>query len=122
MEEYDVTGKSNSSGKVDDFLKLFRNKYELLSGMLKNRHNLNPIPLKTLSSVSDKEKVDVIGMVSKKWITKKGHTAFELEDLEHKCIALVMEKEKELIDKAQRVIEDNVIGLREQMGERFYYS
>jgi len=112
MEEYDVTGKSNSSGKVDDFLKLFRSKYELLSGMLKNRHNLNPIPLKSLSSTSDKEKVDVIGMVSKKWITKKGHTAFELEDLDYKCIALVMEKDKDLVEKAQRVIEDNVIGVK----------
>lgn len=112
MEEYDVTGKSNSSGKVDDFLRLFRSKYELLSNMLKTRHNLNPITLKSLSSITDKEKVDVIGMVSKKWVTKKGHLAFELEDLEHKCIALVMEKDKELTLKAERVIEDNVIGVK----------
>ena len=112
MEEYDVTGKSNSNGKVDDFLKLFRSKYELLSNMLKSRHNLNPVPLKSLEGTADKEKVDVIGMVNKKWITKKGHTAFELEDLDSKCIALVMEKEKVLIEKAERVIEDNVIGVK----------
>jgi DNA polymerase II small subunit len=112
MEEYDVTGKSNSEGKVDDFLRLFRSKYELLSGMLKARHNLNAVPIKNLAAIRDKDSVDVIGMVNKKWITKKGHTAFEIEDTESKCIALVMEKEKLLIEKSERVIEDNVIGIK----------
>jgi DNA polymerase II small subunit len=112
MEEYDVTGKSNSEGKVSNFLRMFRSKYDLLSAMLKTRHNLNPRGIKNLAEVRDKEQVDVIGMVNKKWITKKGHTAFEIEDLDTKCIALVMEKEKALIEKADRVIEDNVIGIK----------
>ncbi|MFA6065029.1 MAG: metallophosphoesterase [archaeon] len=112
MEEYDVTGKSSSEGKVDDFLRLFRSKYELLSSMLKARHNLSPIPIKNLAGIHDKEKVDVIGIVNKKWITKKGHTAFEIEDMDSKCIALVMEKEKEVMAKAERIIEDNVLGIK----------
>ncbi|MCX6804278.1 MAG: metallophosphoesterase [Candidatus Diapherotrites archaeon] len=112
MEEYDVTGKSNSEGKVDDFLRLFRSKFELLSSMLKTRHNLSPKPIKSLAGIADREKVDVIGIVNKKWITKKGHTAFEIEDLEAKCIALVMEKEKDVQAKAERILEDNVVGIK----------
>ncbi|MEI7960933.1 MAG: metallophosphoesterase [archaeon] len=112
MKEYDVTGQSCSEGKIDDFLRLFRSKFELLSNMLKMRHNLSPITIKTLSSLEDKRQVDVIGIVNKKWITKKGHTAFEIEDMEAKCIALVMEKEKAIVEKAERILEDNVVGIK----------
>jgi DNA polymerase II small subunit len=80
--------------------------------MLRTRHNLSPVPIKNLSGVKDKEQVDVIGMVNKKWITKKGHTAFEIEDMDSKCIALAMEKEKAIIQKAERIIEDNVLGIK----------
>lgn len=112
MSEYDVTGQSSSEGKVADFLRLFRSKFELLSGMLKTRHNLSPIPIKSLATARDKDKVDVIGIVNKKWITKKGHTAFEIEDMEAKCIALVMEKEIEVMQKAEHILEDNVVGIK----------
>jgi len=112
MKEYDVTGQSSSEGKVEDFLRLFRSKFSLLSGMLRARHNLTPVPIKNLSGVRDKEQIDVIGIVNKKWITKKGHTAFEIEDMENKCIALVMEKDKATMDKAQRILEDNVVGIK----------
>lgn len=112
ISEYDITGKSKSEGKVDDFLRLFRNKFELLSNMLKTRHNLSPIPIKNLEKVRPRESIDVVGMVNKKWITKKGHTAFEIEDIEAKCIALVMEKDKTILEKAQRIIEDNVVGIK----------
>ncbi len=112
MKEYDVTGQSSSEGKIDDFLRLFRSKFELLSKMLKARHNLSPIPIKNLAGVANKEKADVIGIVNKKWITKKGHTAFEIEDMDAKCIALVMEKDKQVMEKAERIIEDNVLGIQ----------
>lgn len=112
MSEYDVTGQSSSEGKIEDFLRLFRSKFELLSGMLRSRHNLSPITIKTLSTIEDRRQVDVIGIVNKKWITKKGHTAFEIEDMEAKCIALVMEKEKVVMEKAERILEDNVVGIK----------
>lgn len=112
MEEYDVTGQSTSSGTVDDFLRLFRSKFELLSTMLKNRHNLSPIPISELKKKPKNETVDVIGIVNKKWVTKKGHVAYEIEDMDSKCIALVMEKEKEIIKKAERILEDNVVGVK----------
>lgn len=112
MEEYDVTGKSTSSGTVEDFLRLFRSKFELLSNMLKQRHNLAPVPIAELKKRPKNETVDLIGIINKKWTTKKGHLAFEIEDMETKCIALVMEKEKETTKKAERILEDNVVGIK----------
>ncbi|NMA44616.1 MAG: hypothetical protein GX950_02285 [Candidatus Diapherotrites archaeon] len=112
VEEYDVTGKSLSSGTVDDFLRLFRSKFELLSSMLKQRHNLAPIPIKELKTRPKNESVDIIGIVNRKWVTKKGHIAYEVEDMEAKCIVLVMERDKEIMKKAERILEDNVVGVK----------
>ncbi|MDD4250819.1 MAG: metallophosphoesterase [Candidatus ainarchaeum sp.] len=112
MSEYDVTGQSYSEGKVDDFLRLFRSKFKLLSAMLKERHNLTPVELKNLKTIPKNENVDVIGMVNKKWITKNKHMAFEIEDMETKCIVLIMQKEKDLFLKGERILEDNVVGIK----------
>ena len=112
MSEYDVTGQSHCEGKKEDFLRLFRSKYKLISDMLKERHNLSPVEIKNIKGIAKNEKVDIIGMVNRKWTTKNNHIAFEIEDLEAKCVVLVMEKEKELMDRAEHVLEDNVVGFK----------
>jgi DNA polymerase II small subunit len=112
MKEFDVTGQSHSEGKVEDFLRLFRSKFKLLSSMLKERHNLSPIEIKNINSVAKNENVDLIGIVNKKWVTKNNHVAFEVEDLEDRCTVLIMNKEKELMEKGERVLEDNVVGVK----------
>lgn len=120
MKEYDVTGQSLSEGKVDDFLKLFRSKFELISGMLKKRHNLSPVTIANLKGIRKGENVDIIAMVNKKWRTKNNHIAFEVEDMENKCIVLIMEKEKELMEKGEHVLEDNVVGIKgAKVGDEF---
>ncbi len=112
MTEYDVTGQSLSEGKVDDFLRLFRSKFNLIYGMLKKRHNLSPITISNLSGIRKGENVDIIAIINKKWKTKNNHIAFEVEDLEKKCIALIMEKEIELMKKGEHILEDNVVGIK----------
>lgn len=112
MSEYDVTGQSLSEGKVDDFLQLFRSKFELLSSMLRKRHNLSPVKLIDLKSISKNENVDVIGIINKKWKTKNNHIAFEIEDLDKKCVVLIMEKDTELMKKGEHILEDNVVGIK----------
>jgi len=112
MSEYDITGQSLSEGKVKDFLQLFRSKYNLISQMLKKRHNLSPIPISSLKGIRKGDSVDLIAIVNKKWKTKNNHVAFEVEDLEKKCIVLIMEKEIELMKKGEHVLEDNVVGIK----------
>jgi len=112
LSKNDVTGQSNSEGKVKDFLDYFRRKYELLSQMLKRRQGLSPRPIKRLKAAVKNEKVDVIGMVLRKWVTKKGHVAIELEDLEAKCIALFIKGDKETEGLAERVLVDSVIAVK----------
>ena len=112
LHDYDVTGQSCSEGTVKNFLELFRGKYDLLSEMLKKRHALQPRPLKRLKSVPKNSKIDLIGMVFKKWITKNGHLALQIEDKETKCIVLIMKNEPRLMQTGEMILPDNVIGIK----------
>ncbi|MDD5147881.1 MAG: metallophosphoesterase [Candidatus ainarchaeum sp.] len=112
LSEYDVTGQSNSEGTVKNFLALFQKKFDLLSEMLKKRHTLQPKQISKLRAVPKNSQVDVIGMVFKKWVTKNGHLAFQLEDKEASCIAMIMKTEQNLLKIGELVLPDNVIGVK----------
>jgi DNA polymerase II small subunit len=135
LEEYDVTNKSLSRGKVSDFLRMFRSKFEILGAMLRTRHSLHPVEIQIAKKMPNNASVDIIAMVTKKWITKNGHLALQVEDLGDNCIAMALKKEQgpmtgtesglrheqlkkeiEVFQKAERIIEDNVVGIK---GVRF---
>ncbi len=112
MTEYDVTGQSCSEGTVENFLELFRSKYKLLKEILEKRHTLSPKPLNRLKSVPVRHDVDVIGMVSEKWVTKNENIAIRIEDLDASCIVIVSQKETQLFRLADYVMLDDVIGVK----------
>ncbi len=112
MRELDITSQSHSNGTIEDFLGLFRDKFISLEKMLKTRHSLAPKPIKRLKTVANKEEVDLIGMVYRKWRTKNGHTALEIEDLESSCIAVLMKDDKALEEARDKLMLDDVIGLK----------
>ncbi len=112
LSQYDVTGQSKSSGTVQDFLDYFQRKFDLLSAMLRKRHTINPRPIKRLKAVPKGTAVDVIGMVSRKWVSKNGNIAMQLEDKEAKCIALVLKDDPVLTAAAERIMNDDVIAVK----------
>ncbi|MBN1940708.1 MAG: metallophosphoesterase [Candidatus Diapherotrites archaeon] len=112
LEEYDVTNQSCSEGTVKNFLELFQGKFDLLSEMLRKRHSLQPRPINRLRTISKGNAIDLVGMVFKKWVTKNGHLAFQLEDKEARCIALVMKNDSKIMRTAETILPDNVIGLK----------
>jgi len=112
LSKRDVTGQSKSEGKTKDFLGYFRRKFELLEGILKRRQGLSPRPISRLKAIPKGKPVDVIGMVFKKWVTKKGHTALILEDQEAHCIALIIKDDAKLVQLAERILVDSVIGIK----------
>jgi len=112
LKQYDVTGQSKTEGKARDFVHYFQRKFELLSGILKRRHSLSPKPIKRLRAVPKGNNVDVIGMVFKKWVSKNGHVTMQLEDLEDKCIALVLKDDLALTEAAEHIMLDDVIAVR----------
>ncbi len=112
LKEFDVTGQSNSAGTVENFLSLFQDKYNFLKSVLSKRTQLNPKPLNRLNKILEKSEVDLIVMVRKKWITKNGHLAFLVEDLNAECIAVFSNSNPRLFEEANKIILDDVIGLK----------
>ncbi len=111
MEEYDITGKSGSRGKVQDFLDFFRDRYTTLAAMIKSRQGLDIQPIARIKKSQTKE-VDFVGMIRERWVSKNGHTAFKVEDLDSECIVLVLKKDVELNRFADALVIDDVIGVK----------
>ncbi|MBN2127496.1 MAG: metallophosphoesterase [Candidatus Diapherotrites archaeon] len=112
LTEFDVTNQSNSSGKVENFLSLFRDKYTFLKGVLSKRSQLNAKPLSRLSKVPEKSEFDTIAMIQKKWITKNQHIAFIIEDTETQCIAIISNQNAKLFEEGNKILLDDVIGIK----------
>ncbi len=109
MEEFDVTNQSFSEGKIKDFLGYFRDKFGFLSSVIKKRPGLDIKEISRLRQTSNNNEIMVIGMISKKWISKNGHLIYELEDLEATCIVVFSKKEPALFEAAERAVLDNVV-------------
>jgi DNA polymerase II small subunit len=112
ISKQEVTGQSKSEGKTGDFLAYFRKKFGLLSGILKTRQGLSPRPISRLKLIPKGKQVDVIGMVFRKWTTKNGHIALQLEDLEGQCIALIMKNDAGIVNQAEHITVDGVIAVK----------
>lgn len=112
LEEFDVTGKSFSEGKIDEFINYFRERFTTLKGMLEKRNVLSPKPLERVEKVPNGKELDVIGMVREKWVTKNGHLAFILEDLDEEVIGIVLKDNAEAAKQGKNVLLDDVIGVK----------
>ncbi len=108
----DITGRSYSEGALKDFVGLFKDRFERLKRLLKNRVELqDAIPLGSLGKIGDKEQVKVIGMVMQRRESSAGNVIIDLEDSTGRISALVFKGRKDLTQKAAEVVTDEVIGV-----------
>ncbi len=112
MEEFDVTNKTRSRGKVKDFVEFFQNRFNLLKGMLEIRQGFVPKPISRLRTITAGNEFEFVGMVYRKWITKNGHMAFELEDLDSRIIAIISKNDLNLWRIGDTILLDNVVGVK----------
>ena len=112
MDELDVTNNSCSEGTLKNFLNYFNDKYSFLNSLIAKRIGFNPKTFDKLKGLSKYEEVDLIGMVNKKWVSKKGNITLELDSPEGRCIAIVSKDDAELTRESNKVLIDDVIGLK----------
>jgi DNA polymerase II small subunit len=75
----DITGRSTCEGTLEDFTRYFRNRFQVLSQMLRGRREL--VGTQEISKARrSTHEVRFIGMVSDVRATKNGHRVLELED------------------------------------------
>lgn len=106
----DVSGKSNCTGKIEDFVAHFRNRFERISKILRARMSPNPqVTTKKLKDTAG-ARVRLIAMVTDKHITKKGNLLLDVED-EEGSAKVVIGKEKEAFKAAHRMLLDDIVAL-----------
>jgi DNA polymerase II small subunit len=108
----EITGRSYCKGELSDFVKLFNNRFEKLHRFLSKRTELSgALSLSSLRDVSDRELVAVIGIVVDKRRSAAGNIWIELEDTTGRALACVFESNRKLLEKADEVVVDEVIGV-----------
>lgn len=111
----DITDQSACIGKYTDFLDYFKNRFYTLSNLLRNR-GMSFRPIESLKKrksglVEEYDQISVIGMVSDLRTSKNGHRLIEIEDITGTFPVMVLKKERNLFDKAMKVMLDEVIGV-----------
>ena len=88
---------------VDDFVKYFQNRFIELKSIIQERNDIEN--LTTINKVSSqKQNISIIGMVSKKRITKNKNVILELEDLTGRISVLVSCTKEDLLNKVKAMI------------------
>ncbi len=104
----DMTGASTGTGSYDDFLALFRDRYDRLRPLLTDR--VSPRSAASLEEASRRHGVGVIGMVTEVRSTASGHWLIELEDHTGACRALV-HQDNPLYESVRTILPDEVLGV-----------
>ncbi len=109
-QETDVTGKSTSSGKLEDFLEYFTQKYENLRGVLRERgHLAGEVPIKVVKKYS--EEATVIGMVRDKRESRRGYKFLEVEDPTGELTVLIPKDNDHLQGIYDEIMLDEVVAI-----------
>jgi len=104
----DITGQSTGTGEYDDFVRVFRDRYEKLAGQLRGR--VNHRPTDSLRAMPGGGDAGLVGMVNDVRSTANGHWLVELEDTKGVYPCLVM-KDKGIADLVDELLLDEVIAV-----------
>ena len=97
--------------EVADFAKYFRNRFETIRNMLKDRAELqNLVSINKISG--DRQGISLIGIVFNKRVTKNDNIILELEDNTGRVSALITKSKPEAYAKAKDILLDDIIGLK----------
>ncbi len=110
----DITGRSTCEGTLEDFTRYFRNRFQTLSRMLRNRRELGGAQEISKARRSTRE-VRFIGMVSDVRDTKNGHRILELEDETDRISVLVLADSPAAADT---FVDDEVVGVVGKVNDR----
>lgn len=109
-----VEGMEGSAGhvrQIEDYVSLFRSRYDCLGSLIRKRSGAIPIEALTHSSRFRDSEVTVIGIVLDVKSTAKGHRILELEDPTG-TMPVLFNNGRDGFSDAERIVPDEVIGVR----------
>lgn len=110
----DVSGRSTGTGDYEDFVKLFRDRYERLSRILGGR--VSHRTARSLEAARGGREAEFIGLVTDVRSTRNGHTLVELEDTTGTIPVLLLEDRDLRIDGSE-LLHDEVIGVTGRLAD-----
>ncbi len=107
--ELDITGESTCEGTIDDFTKLFRDRYNRMRRLFRRRREM--VGAVTIGDLTPGQDRKVIGLVKDVKTTKNGHRIIELEDDTGETVILAPKDEDRLLELADTLLLDEVVGI-----------
>ncbi|MFA6489060.1 MAG: DNA-directed DNA polymerase II small subunit [Candidatus Micrarchaeia archaeon] len=107
----DITGKSNCTGKLEDFVGHFRNRFERISKILRTRITPNPIITTNKLKEHNGVKVRIIVMITEKRTTKKGNFLLDVEDEEGTAKVVVPQDKADAFKATARMLHDDIVAI-----------
>ncbi len=111
----DITGKSSSEGKVEDFIELFKDRYDKLSSIVRSREGFQSYtPMENITR-HEGDDVNLVGLVNEMRETrKKDAWIIEIEDPTGKAVIYVKDSQRneEIIEDVKRIVTDELIGVK----------
>lgn len=107
--QYEKPSKKRS---VQDFVKYFNKRFDILEGLLRNRQELSQLTsISKIKAKKDKEQVSLIGLVKEVIKTKNNNLILVVEDKTGEINVIVNKNKPELYEEVKNVLEDEVIGI-----------
>lgn len=105
----DIEGSMGAQGRIDDFRKLFIDRYRSLKALLQKHHG-DLHPLRDIGDLRGSEDtVRFIGMVESIRTTKNGHVMLNMDDPSGNIRVLLSKNKKEL--SGLQLVNDEVVGI-----------
>jgi DNA polymerase II small subunit len=103
--------KNEKKLTVEDFVGNFRARYQQLQRILMQRNELQN--LTSIGKIgSERKSYAIIGMLSEKRKTKNGNLILKLEDLTGQISVLIKEDKREVFEKADELMLDDIVGVK----------
>jgi len=96
---------------VQDFVKFYKSRYEVLKNILKTHTELSNLTLINKLSQNNRD-IAVIGLVYSKRVTKNNHILLDIEDLTGRTKVLVNVNKPDILEKAKEIVLDEVVGFK----------
>ena len=110
----DMTGRSTGTGEYTDFVRVFRDRYERLSRLLRPR--VKHRPAEAVRSMPGGAEVALVGMISDIRSTKNGHRLVELEDTTGTFPCLFVTG-KDVTEAVDELLYDEVVAIEGTLSE-----
>jgi DNA polymerase II small subunit len=106
----DPTGSLYTEGKIDEFINLINDKFEILKSILKKRPESNDLyEINMINRLESSVEVNFIGMVTEKRQTKNRNIILQFEDQTGTCTVLVRPKPEVLFNYMSHLLPDQVV-------------